>query len=84
MKTVTVNISAVFRTKIDEGIYSFDLISVDSSTLVSSLIGYCVVKTKTDNFILGLNMSIDVSTEEIREIGRKTLEEAKNLERIFS
>ena len=79
-----VNISEVFRTKIDEGIYSFDLIAVDSSTRVSSLVGYCVVKTKTDNFFVGLNLSISALPEDVRTVGRKTLEAAKKLEKIFS
>ena len=82
---VEVNISRVFRTKIDERIYSFDIIAVNSSNLHSSLIGYCIVNTREDSFIVELNVSIGLSNKEIEEIGRKALNDTKNIEStIFS
>ena len=82
---VEVNISRVFRTKIDERIYSFDIIAVNSSNLHSSLIGYCIVNTREDSFIVELNVSIGLSNIEIEEIGRKALNDTKNIEStIFS
>ncbi len=80
-----INISVVFRTKINEKIYSFDIVAVSSLTLVSSLVGYCVVNLKKDNFQIGINKSIRVSNEELKEHGRMVLDEARRLEEnIFS
>lgn len=79
-----INLSSIFRKKIDEGIYSYDIVAVDTSTLVSSLVGYCLVNTKTDKSYVGLDKSINLSEEEMIELGKKNLEEAKQMEIIFS
>ena len=65
---VEVNISRVFRTKIDERIYSFDIIAVNSSNLHSSLIGYCIVNTREDSFIVELNVSIGLSNKQFNKM----------------
>ncbi len=77
---VAINISKVFRTKIDEGIYSFDIIAVRLSNLHSSLIGYCIVNTIKESFIVELNESIGLSKEQMKEIGEKALDDSKNME----
>lgn len=79
----TRNFCGVFRTKIDEGIYSFDIIVVNSSNLYSSLVGYCVVNTGRDSFSVTLSKVASLLEEEVREIGRTILEEAKNMENVL-
>lgn len=75
----------VFRTKIDEGIYSFDVIVVSEylSDIHSSLVGYCIVNTKKDRFSLRLSVAVDLSCEEMKKIGRNILRDAKNMENVI-
>lgn len=77
------NFCGVFRTKIDEGIYSFDIIVVCKSNLYSSFVGCCVVNTRRDIFSVTISEAITLSKEEKREIGRSILKEAKNIEKVL-
>ena len=77
------NFSTVFRTKIDERIYSFDVIAVISTNLYSSLVGSCVVNTKTGDFSIGINPGCNLSVDEVKKIGRETLEVAKRIEEVI-
>ncbi len=79
-----ISVSTVFRTRNDEGVYSFDLIAINSKKLVSSLVGYCVVNIKNDTLVVGLNKIVTDEEEKMQLIGREALKEAKNIEKIFS
>lgn len=76
-------LSEIFRNRIDEGIYNFDLVIVFEETFISSLCGYCIVNTKTDYIVLGVNESVKIVQEEIDALEKRILKDAKQLEKII-
>lgn len=75
------NFCGIFRTKIEEGIYSFDIMAVLASDLSSSLVGYCVVNTKKECFSITLSSAVDIPKEESKKIAINILDGAKKMEK---
>ncbi len=76
------NVSPIFRNKIDDGVFNFDVVLITTDKLFSLLIGYCVVNTKTNNFYVNVNASVTMSNVETKMIGEIALEDAKKLENV--
>ena len=77
------NLRGVFRAKIDEGIYSFDIIVEYPSRLYSSLSGYCVANTRKDSCFISISEGIMLSEEERDFLGKCLLREAKLIDDIL-
>lgn len=74
------NFKGIFRTKFDEGTYSFDVIAVNPIDLSSSLVGFCLVNVITGRYHLSLSGFVNLPEEIKKELANQILDEAKKLE----
>lgn len=85
MGKVNVNIVTIFRQRIQDSIYSFDVMAVDSNLNFSILVGSIVYNIRRGKIVSAISKSLTLSQEEEKLLMDNLKEQVELLEeKIFS
>lgn len=81
----TITVSAFFRSKINDGIYLFDLITIDPYFKSSSLVGYSIINVPKGKIVTKFTSQLDLKKDIIDELEEIIKEQAMDISKtIFS
>lgn len=74
-----ISLIIIFRNRVQEYVYSFDIMAVDEK-LNSSLVGYSIVNTATGNVSMSICEQLDLGYNQKSDLMDESLQIAKRIE----
>lgn len=73
------SLTAIFRSKVNEGTYNFDIMAVSYNLNFSLLVGYAICNTWDDCVMIQMSDAINLSEDEFNEFAEVIKKQAKRI-----